>query len=190
MHWRSSIRSVAVGHPAIDVRPKLPMTLRRLISSFMNGWDWAFGLPVELVVKHFERRISELAMAVAQFGEGILLLFSPRSLQSSSFHLLLTFFSIGTCVVIFLGLGIARIIALALNGHWMPNGAYVRALGCVLGALMWTQMAVALAYYNWIIGAPLSPGIPIYVTLALLEVVSIYRAIHGLQRWRVHGKTD
>lgn len=190
MHWRESERATSTGSLGTAARIKLPLTSRRLIDGFLNGWESAFGRPVELIVHHFERRLSELAMSVAQLGEGLLLLASPRSLQASSFHLLLNVFPVTACIVIFIVLGLVRIIALALNGHWMPYGAQVRAAGCVVGAFMWVQMAVALGYFNVAIDAPLSPGIPIYMTLALLEIVSVYRAVHGLKRWRVNGKTD
>ena len=189
-HWRQSTKRSVASAAVIDARMESFVTSRPLISRILDAWEIAIGAPAELIVRHFEKRIFELAMAVAQFGEGILLLFSPNSIQASSFHLMLNYFSDAASAALFLFVGILRIVALFLNGRWMPNGAYVRIAGCIVGAFLWLQMAFALGIYNELDGLPLSPGIPIYVTLTIFEVVSIARAVHGLKRWRLYGQSD
>ena len=190
MHWRQSIRRSTASGGATGARSTSSGSSRRRISTFLDAWEWAFAAPVELIVKHFEKRIFELAMAIAQLGEGILLTLSPRSLEASSFHFMLDHLTLEMCVLLYVGVGTGRIIALYLNGHWMPYGAWVRVAGAAIGAFLWLQMVFALLIYNSAVDLPYSPGIPVYATLVLFEIVSGYRAIHGLKRWRIYGQAD
>lgn len=190
MHWRRSTRPQPTTSNGTAARTGSSKPSRRLIDGVLHAWETALGSPIELIVRHFEKRIFELTMATSQMGEGLLLLFSPGSMQASSFRLMLLYLSTTACTVLFLTAGIARIIALALNGHWMPGGAIVRACCSILGAFMWLMLAWALIIYTQAEGKPLSPGVPIYITLTVFEIVSVYRAIHGLKRWRLYGQSD
>lgn len=145
----------------------------------MERFEDFLGWPIDLVIRHFEKRLFELAMTVAMIGEGLLLLLSPRSIEASSMKYLLDAVPLWLCIILFMWLGGARIVALALNGHWMPYGAYVRAIGAATGAVMWAQMGASLLTNNMAKDDPVSPGIPIYVALALFELVSMYYALVG-----------
>lgn len=187
MPWQESERRTFVRPPAPAAKtPSSPNTprpgrLRMLWERFEDFIGW----PIDLIFRHFEKRLFELAMTVAMIGEGILLMVSPRSIDASSFHYLTGVVPLWLCITIFMGLGGARIVALVLNGHWMPHGAYVRAVGAVAGAVMWAQMCAALATWNVTYDVPLSPGVPIYSTLALFEIVSMYFALIGA---KVYGR--
>lgn len=151
----------------------MPMRLIKVAGSAM---DW----PVNAIVRHFEKRLYELSMAIIMISVGTLLLFSPASLAASSMKYLLDVMSVWTCATVFGVFGIARIVALALNGHWMPGGAYVRACGAAIGALIWAQWAAALFELHLKTGSPISPGVPVYAILAFFEAISFFRALNGV----------
>ena len=146
----------------------------RVLDKIEAALDW----PADMIIRHFERRQFELAMAVIMIGVGLLLFFSPRSLEASSMKYLLEVMSVSTCSTVFFMAGIARIVALALNGNWMPGGAYVRACGAAVGAVMWSQWGAAL-YQLHLTGAPISPGVIVYSGLAFFEVISFSRSLRG-----------
>lgn len=130
------------------------------------------ALPI--LLRHFENRFSELAAALMMFGISIMVYVRPDSVDSHAFDL------IGVAIVDeFLGLtffivGSVRIVALVANGAWPIYGPWMRAMGALAGALIWSQMSLSLI----IAGQPV-PAIPIYVVLTAAELVSIYRALAG-----------
>lgn len=159
-----------------------------MLTKTLNGLEAIVGYPTDLIVRHFERRMFELAMTVTMIGEALLLTFSPTSIEASSFRFMLQAMNAPMCVILFASLGLARIVALGLNGHWHPYGAYIRAGGAVVGAFMWGQMCAALLEHGAAVGAPISPGVPIYTTIALFEIISMYRALIGAKK--AHGRGD
>lgn len=165
------------------------MNTPRRSNRVLDTWE-LLGYPVELIVRHFERRLFELAVSTIMIGEGTLLFLSPKSLTAGAFRFLTDWLQPESCVLLFLMAGFMRLIALGLNGHWMPYGGWIRVVGATLGAVMWTQMGLALWLYSKRLGVPLPPGFPIFLVLAQFEIVSIYRALHGIKRWRTYGTTD
>jgi hypothetical protein len=145
---------------------------------FLSDLDAVLDLSVDKIIRHLEHRLFELAMAVTMIGVGLFLMLSPGSVASSELHYLLDVMSVETCSTLFFVAGIARIVALALNGNWMPGGAYTRAAGAAIGALLWGQWGAAL-YQLHLRGTPISPDLIIYSGLALFEVVSARRALRG-----------
>lgn len=133
---------------------------------------------MDRIYRHFEQRLLETAMALAFFGAGVLLIFSPGSVESGEFRFMLQVMSVQTITIVYLMIGISRIIALGLNGHWMPYGAYTRAAGAAIGALMLAQMDAALVTYSTH-GNTLPFGTPLFGVLALFETISMYRALLG-----------
>lgn len=140
-----------------------------------------FHKPIDLVVSHFENRLFELAMAVIFFGSSLMLLFSPGSAQAGGLVYLFATFNIWTLIAIFFIVGISRIVALGLNGHWLPYGAYVRAAGCAVGAIMWLQVVAALVLFGSRENA-LPFETVTYGVLAVFEAISMYRALLGAKR--------
>jgi hypothetical protein len=153
----------------------------RFLFKIEAALDW----PADVIIRHFERRLFELAMAVIMIGVGLFLLLSPASLGASELRFFLDIMSASTCSTLFFVAGIARIVALALNGNWMPGGAYTRATGAAVGAVLWSQWGAAI-YQLHLIGAPLSPDFIIYSGLAFFEVISFSRALRGAVRDRSH----
>lgn len=185
MHWPPSIRPTGrmPDAPPAKTKSQPSMLPQTKLGAAWDRFEDFLGWPIDLLMRHFEKRLFELAMTVAMMGEGLLLMLSPRSIEASSFRYLIDVVPIWLCIILFAWLGGARIIALALNGHWMPHGAYVRAVGAVAGAFMWAQMGASLLVNNMAKGDPVSPGIPIYATLTLFEVVSVYFALVGARRY-------
>lgn len=151
------------------------MTMRQI-----KAFEYAMNWPFNAIVRHFEKRLYEMSMAIIMIGVGTLLFFSPHSLEASSMKYLLEVMSVWTCSTVFNVFGVARIVALALNGHWMPGGAYVRAGGAAVGALIWGQWAAALFELHLKTGSPISPGVPVYAILAFFEAISYFRALNGV----------
>lgn len=185
MHWRGSERQTGPMPPARAVKTasSSAMPPRGRLLAYWERFEDLIGWPIDILARHFEKRLFELAMTVAMLGEGLLLLVSPRSIEASSMKYLIDVMPLWLCILLFLWLGGARIVALALNGHWMPYGGYVRAVGAVAGAVMWAQMGASLLTNNIAKDDALSPGIPIYVTLSLFEIVSMYFALVGTKAY-------
>ena len=146
----------------------------KVIDKIEAALDW----PTDMIIRHFERRQFELAMAVIMSGVGVLLFLSPASLEASYMKYLLQVMRVETCATVFFLAGIARIVALALNGHWMPWGAYVRAGGAAVGAIMWAQWGAALLQLHFT-GHPILPEVIVYSGLAFYEVISFSRSLSG-----------
>lgn len=161
--------------PRRDIQQDRLMPMR-LIRATGSAMDW----PINAIVRHLEKRLYELSMSIIMISVGVLLFFSPASLEASSMKYLLDVMSVWTCATIFIVFGLARIVALALNGHWMPGGAYVRASGAAVGALIWGQWAAALFELHLKTGSPISPGVPVYAILAFFEAISYFRALNGV----------
>jgi hypothetical protein len=142
---------------------------------FLTKVEAALDWPADVILRHFERRQFELAMAVTMIGVGLLLFFSPQSFQATAVSLV----SASTCSTLFFIWGICRIVALALNGNWMPGGAYMRACGAAVGAVVWSQWATALHQLHRTTAEPISPDVVVYGILAFFEVVSFSRSLRG-----------
>lgn len=186
MPWLESVRQTGPMPPGLAAKMRSSPSMPRpgKVRTFLERFEDAIGWPIDLIFRHFEKRLFELAMTVCMMGDGILLMLSPASVEASAFRYLTQALPLGLCIAIFLGLGGVRLVALALNGHWMPWGAYARAIGAVAGAVMWGQMSAALWTFGMWNERPFSPGIPIYTTLALFEIISMYVALIGA---RSHG---
>lgn len=137
-----------------------------------------FSRPIDLIITHFRDRMIELAMAVIFFVSSIQLVLSPGSFNAGGLLYLSATFNLWTLVTIFFILGVGRIVALILNGHWMPWGAYVRAAGAAIGAVMWLQVDAALWAFGQA-GNALPFSTTTYAVLAVFEGISMYRALLG-----------
>lgn len=105
----------------------------------------------------------------------ILLALSPQVERSA----LLTFyeagFSTGALAGLYMVAGAFRAAALIANGRVPVYGPRLRSAGCIVGTLMWLEMAFALIRAQSEIGfLPLSAVV--YFFLALGEFFSCYRA--------------
>ncbi|WP_246736426.1 hypothetical protein [Enterovirga aerilata] len=99
-------------------------------------------------------------------------------------------FTESNMAAIFGAIGALRGFALWANGNInhgriTPQGAMIRAWCCVVGAVIWGQMTLALFRDAFYANAP-SLGIPLFGTLTMFELLSAYRARHDAVQRRSH----
>ena len=78
--------------------------------------------------------------------------------------------------------GPMRAIALFANSKWPVYGPWVRALGALAGALLWSQLAMALIGVGEFTGT-LTLGVYVYIGLAVGEIYSLGRALADGRRY-------
>lgn len=109
---------------------------------------------------------------------GLLILATPRTIELGAFRylLFLPFITVGWLWAFFLGVGFARIVALIANGRVPVYGPHIRALGCVMGALIWSSMMMALIRLTEDTGT-LSIGIGAWGWATVFELRALHRAL-------------
>jgi uncharacterized membrane protein len=132
--------------------------------------------PVDRAHPYCVNRLFEWTMALTLMLLGLWMLAFPASMGASAFHYINAVIGNFSLMAFFLLVGGFRISALIANGRWKIWGGRIRALGSWAGAIIWLQMAVALAMLIPNVGTPPSPGIPVYFALAIAELISTYRA--------------
>ncbi len=122
-------------------------------------------------------RQAECTMAIMMLGAALTIAIDPSSLSRGGFVRLGTvgFGPLTLFVMLFLA-GLLRGISLLANGQWPRYGPLTRALGAGFGALLWSQMAYSIYVWSATKGY-LSMGVSIYLSLALSEFISIFRAV-------------
>lgn len=114
-------------------------------------------------------------MAFALFNVGVHIMVWPRAIGESAFHYLIDIVGPTMLAFLYLVVGSSRFFALVANGRWPIWGPRARGAGAIVGAVVWLSMSVALIRYH-IPGTPPSPGIPMFFTLFLGELVATYMA--------------
>lgn len=132
---------------------------------------------LRLVLDHFENRKSELATSCMMLGLGLHLAVWPAAIGASAFREILDVLPPAWLCFGFLIAGAARLAALIANGAWPHYGPMMRAAGALSGAFIWSQMCISLYRLVPAIGAPPSPGIPVYFVLSMLELACMYQAL-------------
>lgn len=118
-------------------------------------------------------RLFEWLMGAAMVGMAFQLVYTPDSLTQSLFKQVV---SIGvgpySMATVLGATGLARLIALFLNGRWNPSPK-VRFACCMIGALVWLHMGVALiaARVEYV-----SLSVYVFAVLTVGETLSCYRA--------------
>lgn len=118
-------------------------------------------------------RLFEWYASTALFMLGVHLFVWPDALQYSRFIQITAAVNQVGLMLICLLVGGTRLFALATMGKWLPWCARVRAICSIFAACVWVQLGLALFLNK---PAPPSPGVPIYFTLAIAELMSVYRA--------------
>lgn len=117
----------------------------------------------------FRERMPEWVQATGMFLWGLMVLFSPGLFQSTVFfHPLLELVSQTGWGVLAVLVGIVRLSFLVINGAWRPS-AHIRALGCVMGCLLWGSLLISALSLEW-----LTPTTSIYVMLLGLDLLSLW----------------
>lgn len=71
--------------------------------------------------------------------------------------------------------GIARIVALYINGQW-PRSPLIRMVGSVFGAVSWAQVAYLVTLGTYVQTGVAATGTAIYSLLAIADLLGIARA--------------
>lgn len=122
-------------------------------------------------------RVFEWVMTAAMLCIALTLFLSPRSIEASSFRLMLAAgYTQFAAAFFFLIAGGLRICALFANGTLPVYGPLVRAIGALAGAVIWGQMGIALLGMSPITGT-ISAGVPVYFALVGGELYSCFRAV-------------
>lgn len=129
-----------------------------------------------------QSRLAEWMCAAMLLGIGFVISHDPRADLGSLF----VFNNIGIPPH-FLGLlctlmGALRIAALIINGFSARLGPMARAIGSAAGALLWSQMGIALAVWTGEGAHGVPIAVPIYICLTVGELISCYRASNDAAR--------
>jgi hypothetical protein len=134
------------------------------------------------LLRHFNNRISEAGHALIMIGLGVQIVATPTA-DFRALDLLARMVPEGSIAMLFIAVGIIRMAALIANGHWPEYGPWLRAIGALVGALVWSQMFLSL-----VVVPPdhlTSLNAPVYLVFTGIELVSIYRALAMRDR---HGR--
>lgn len=69
-------------------------------------------------------------------------------------------------------IGVARLVALTINGAWRPS-PHLRAAGAFLACFMWLQISLGM-----MIADVRATGVAIYPWLLLADIYNVFRASH------------
>lgn len=127
-------------------------------------------------VRAIYHRLFEWTMIGCMLGMAVHLTIWPDAIVWSSFRLILNYVAEGWMPVFFYAIGFLRVGALMVNGRWPEYGPKLRGASAAAAAFIWGEMAVALFEHSIDHQIPPSPGIPIYVALALAELFVTYKA--------------
>jgi hypothetical protein len=131
-------------------------------------------ISLRATLRHFDNRISEAVKAVIMIGIAMQIAVVPHA-QFPALRLLERSLSQDGVFCLFLFVGVVRLAALIANGHWPNYGPWMRAIGALIGALIWSNMFLSVV-------ALMPPeltslGAPIFFVFSVVELLSIYRAL-------------
>lgn len=107
---------------------------------------------------------------------------TPRTIEVGAFRYLLQMgFSVDHAWVMYGIIGTTRVAVLLLNGNIPFYGPHIRAILCVISALIWGMMAVALVRLTEDTGT-LSLGIGAWGWATVFELRSLHRALIDVGR--------
>ena len=119
----------------------------------------------------FRDRAPEWAMSAALLAWGMIVIFSANLFQAQDFyHPLLEIGSQLLWGVITSVIGGVRLIFLIVNGVFRPS-AHIRALGCVVGCVVWGSLLTASLSLTWA-----APSSAIYASMLALDFISLWFA--------------
>lgn len=127
------------------------------------------------LLRHFHNRISEVSNAMVMIGIGVQIIVAPVPPDYHALDMLLGVIPDGGIALLFVAVGTIRMAALIANGHWPEYGPWLRAVGALVGALIWSQMFLSLIVIPS--DSLTSLGAPIFSVFTMVELISIYRAL-------------
>lgn len=133
-------------------------------------------------------RQTEWLMVGCFFGLFLEMFFSPDLASSSAFQYMWGGHHPYWLAVVFLLTSYLRALVLILNGRSYYYGPYLRALGALTGAVLWSLLAISLIRIIMDQSYPTQPiSVPVYVCLVLAELFTVYRAAGDVRGTRSGG---
>lgn len=132
---------------------------------------------------HSSNRVFEWVMGLAVFCFGFHLFLFPGSMPASRFSSVMLVLPPMVLVIYCLLVGLLRMIVLYKNDGLKEWGQTYRSILAIASACLWLQLGVALMN-NAALDGKGSPGIPIYISLFIGEVRTVWRA-----RQELNGST-
>lgn len=128
---------------------------------------------------YVEGRVFEWVMSIAMIAVSVEIFFWPEMINSNAFLWMVPWLSEFDIAMLLLTVGWLRCTALILNGQRMFGvhlGPYIRAVGSVVCAFLWSQFAVTLLALSIQQGYP-SPGLPFWVMFTFGEIYAAYTTV-------------
>jgi hypothetical protein len=130
------------------------------------------------------RRLFEWVVTLILLGIGITMVLPPPIYQQG---LLKVFGSVGISEfamgLVFIFIGVLRLVALVVNGASTDYGPRVRAIVAAVTAVIWAQLATSL-FIDALTGDRISLQLPLYLGLMVGEFIAAFRAVQDV------GRTD
>lgn len=121
-------------------------------------------------------RALDWACAAMILQWGVTLLFPGNTLQSSpAYGFLLEITGESTWASIFLAIGILRVAALLINGHWKEGSPVLRGMAAIMGAMVWSLFLAGSVDVSIARGV-LSVGVGVNLVLLGADIFSAARA--------------
>lgn len=119
----------------------------------------------------FRERAPEWVQATGMLAWGLLTLTSTGLFMDQPFfHPLLLLMSQVSWGIMALVVGVVRLAFLVINGAWRPS-AHIRAVGCVLGSMLWGSLFLCALGLDWT-----TPTTALYAVLLSLDLLSLWFA--------------
>lgn len=120
-------------------------------------------------------RLQEWTSSAIMLSMGLLLCFPEHLIISRGLSLMFDRFSISGLAFFFGTVGVARVLALIVNGNVPTYGPRVRMIGACLAVPVWTFLAMTLIVDAFFLGR-VAVGLAFYGPLAVSDGISAYRA--------------
>lgn len=125
---------------------------------------------------YVDGRCFEWVMSVSMVLLAIECFIWPETLNASAFQWAVQVMNTGFVAAVLFFAGWFRCLALVANGSSMVIGPRVRAIGALVGAVIWVQFGTALVKLSIEQSFP-SPGIPFWYMFTIAELRIAYRAV-------------
>lgn len=132
----------------------------------------------------FRERMPEWALATGMLAWGMITLLSTNLFTVQEFfHPLLLIMSQTEWGVLIALTGLVRLVFLVINGAWRPS-AHIRAVGCVLGAMLWSNLLIASLALDWA-----TPTVAFYGTFLALDLLSLWFSAGDAKRADIFARS-
>ena len=125
---------------------------------------------------YFDGRLFEWVMSSSMVLLAAEIFIWPETLKASAFQWATQVMSSDFVGIVMFAAGWFRCLALIANGNSYVIGPRVRAIGAIIGAVMWVQFGTALVKLSVEQHFP-SPGIPFWYMFTVAELRIAYRAV-------------